>query len=381
MVLTSTRPLTSSSVMQYGAVGDGKTDDTQAFAKAWTAACGSKSDNTVVVPAGKNFLVRPLQFQGPCKSSSIKFQVMGKITAPSKNNFGAGKDNWLVFTNIDGLVVSGNGQIDGNGQAWWPGCGQGSSCQRPTALEFNSCKNFKLDGLTHNNSPKNHISVTNCQSSTISNLHIIAPQTSPNTDGIDISSSTNIFINHCDIGTGDDCIAINNGSSYINISRVNCGPGHGISIGSLGIDGSEGQVEEVHVSDCTFTRTKNGARIKTYKGGRGFIRKINYERITLVDTLNPILIDQHYCPNNVCQDALDVNIREISFVGFEGTSGQEAAIQLNCSAIVACTGIVLTGINMTPAGPASGKSLRATCINAHGTSSPSNVPAVSCLLP
>jgi len=27
---------------------------------------------------------------------------------------------------------------------------------------------------------------------------------------------------------GDDCIAINTGSSSINITQVNCGPGHGI---------------------------------------------------------------------------------------------------------------------------------------------------------
>ena len=27
---------------------------------------------------------------------------------------------------------------------------------------------------------------------------------------------------------GDDCIAINGGSSFINISDITCGPGHGI---------------------------------------------------------------------------------------------------------------------------------------------------------
>lgn len=32
---------------------------------------------------------------------------------------------------------------------------------------------------------------------------------------------------------GDDCIAINSGSSYINISGIACGPGHGIRYGGF----------------------------------------------------------------------------------------------------------------------------------------------------
>jgi polygalacturonase len=33
-------------------------------------------------------------------------------------------------------------------------------------------------------------------------VNLIAPETSPNTDGIDISSSTNIIIEHSTISTG-----------------------------------------------------------------------------------------------------------------------------------------------------------------------------------
>ncbi|PNX59142.1 polygalacturonase, partial [Trifolium pratense] len=64
---------------------------------------------------------------------------------------------------------------------------------------------------------------------------------------------------------GDDCVAINSGSKFINITNVNCGPGHGISVGSLGKNGEYSTVEEVYVSDIIFTRTTNGARIKTWE--------------------------------------------------------------------------------------------------------------------
>jgi polygalacturonase len=96
-------------------------------------------------------------------------------------------------------------------------------------------------------------------------VNLIAPETSPNTDGIDISSSTKVFIEHSTISTGsildyslsfyiyvnvffplyryifasyyfsyllfiigDDCVAMNSGSKFINITNVKCGPGHGI---------------------------------------------------------------------------------------------------------------------------------------------------------
>lgn len=93
---------------------------------------------------------------------------------------------------------------------------------------------------------------------------------------------------------GDDCIAVNDGSTFINATRVTCGPGHGIrfikilsqnmrvfvylyssrisykyefheliSVGSLGRNRTTEKVSDVHVRNCTFTGTTNGARIKT----------------------------------------------------------------------------------------------------------------------
>lgn len=49
------------------------------------------------------------------------------------------------------------------------------------------------------------------------------------------------------------------------IHNVNCGPGHGISIGGLGKDGSRACVSNITVRDINMHNTMNGVRIKTWQ--------------------------------------------------------------------------------------------------------------------
>lgn len=51
-------------VGEFGAIGDGKTDDSQAFLKAWKE-----------ISAAKTFLLNPTSFQGPCNSTTPHLQV------------------------------------------------------------------------------------------------------------------------------------------------------------------------------------------------------------------------------------------------------------------------------------------------------------------
>jgi len=76
------------------------------------------------------------------------------------------------------------------------------------ALHFSECNNLLVSGLTHINSPKNHISLNRCNGSLISKLHFIAPDESPNTDGIDISYSSNILIKNSKMETGKSHISV-----------------------------------------------------------------------------------------------------------------------------------------------------------------------------
>ncbi|KAM5560947.1 putative polygalacturonase [Rosa sericea] len=295
-------------VLSYGAVGDGKADDSKAFVRAWEDLCGASETYdvpTLQIPAGKTFLLQPTKFKGPYKSKGVHVQVLGKVVAPKTPDAWKQCESnyWLSFSNVANLRMNGgSGIIDGQGSSWWSNANEQKlyidekkKCQRPKALHFHGCHNLLLTGLTHVNSPKGHISISNCSYVYVANLTITAPEESPNTDGIDISNSNHVNIHASYIGTADDCIAINSGCSNINITNIACGPGHGISVGSLGENGAYATVENVSVKNCSFSRTQNGVRIKTWQGGSGYAKNITFEQITLHATKNPIIIDQYYC--------------------------------------------------------------------------------------
>ncbi|KAM0065854.1 putative endo-polygalacturonase [Helianthus debilis subsp. tardiflorus] len=362
-------------VMQFGAKGDGVTDDTMAFERAWQEVCNDVGPSSrLTIPMPNTFLVGPITFQGPCKSPLIHIQILGTIMAPQNPSSWNGCETgaWLLFYKVNGLFIDGAGTINGRGDAWW-------TKSSAYALHFESCNGLRLTKLKHRNSPRNHIGLNRCSYSTLSYLDIVAPGNSPNTDGIDISLSTQVRVHHSIIRTGDDCIALSNGSSQINITGIYCGPGHGISIGSLGMNGQYNTVEGVKVRKCRFSGTTNGARIKTWQGGSGYARDITFEKIILHNVNNPIIIDQHYCPHNYnCpKESSAVKVSDISYKRFVGTSSSRTAINFDCSNNVACSGILLDHINITST--VKGEDPTVYCNNAYGTSSFSS-PSASCLL-
>ncbi|CAL9228381.1 unnamed protein product, partial [Arabidopsis halleri] len=317
----------------------------KAFLQAWTAACGGDGDiKTLLIPSDKTFLLQPTVFQGPCKSSSIKVQLDGAIVAPSDKVAWSDPISrmWIKFSTVSGLTIVGSGTIDSRGSSFWE------------ALHISKCDNLRINGITSIDSPKNHISIKTCNTVAISNINLFAPETSPNTDGIDISDSTNINIFDSIIQTGDDCIAINSGSSNINITGINCGPGHGISVGSLGAGGAEAKVSDVHVTHCTFNQTTNGARIKTWLVYFSFLFTnyylLYFTDITLINTKNPIIIDQQYIDKGKLDgEESSVAISNVKYVDFRGTSSNKNAITLKCSETTHCIDVVMDGIDITMA--------------------------------
>ncbi|XP_013603899.1 PREDICTED: probable polygalacturonase At3g15720 [Brassica oleracea var. oleracea] len=355
-------------VLKFGAKGDGTTDDSEAFVEAWKAMCSSGGSNkTLLVPSDNTFLLQPLVFQGPCNSLSVQVQLEGKIVAPL--NKAAWSDfksyEWVCFNKIIGLTVRGSGTITGHGSSFWEANLPAS--KRPTQLHFEGCNNLEINGITSFDSPRNHISIHDCRQVKITQIKLIAPGDSPNTDGIDISASTDVEIYDTIVGTGVDCVALNSGSININIARMRCGPGHGISVGSLGKDGEESTVENIQVTNCTFNETNNGARIKTWPNGKGYARNIVFKDIMLTETKNPIIINQQYIDKGRIdlEESSAVAISNVTFMDFHGTSRQDEIIKIDCSEVTCCKDIVLDRIDITTV---DGNKPIAECSNAYGNS-------------
>ncbi|EEF44782.1 polygalacturonase, putative [Ricinus communis] len=337
-------------VLSYGAVGNGIVDDTMAFMKAWNDTCKDSRRPVMVVPMGKTFFVYPVTLFGPCNSSNLIVMILGTIIAPDHPNVWNGRfhGTWLAFRYVNDLTVSGNGVgvLDGRGHRWWE-----ISCRynKSKIISFEMCKNVNLRRISTVRSGGGHIAVFGCENVRFSILNLQSPGKSPNTDGIHISHSNFVHIHKSVIGSGDDCISMLDRSYNVNITNINCGPGHGISIGSLGSDGTKVDVQNITIRNVNFYKTTNGARIKTWQGGSGYVRNVLFENITLLNTSNPINIDQYYCPRGNCaEQASAVKVSGITFTKFKGSSFTDPAINIACSETVGCSNIVLDNIDITP---------------------------------
>ncbi|XP_077212449.1 exopolygalacturonase-like [Tasmannia lanceolata] len=309
------------------------------------------------------------------------FQVKGVVKAHTDlNKFES--DGWIQFHYVNGLMITGGGTFDGQGALAWPHnqCPKSVQCKLlPTSIKLIFVTDATIRGISSVNSKFFHMNIVESKNIKIISVKISAPGDSPNTDGIHIGESTGVKISRSVIGTGDDCISVGPGSSNISISNVFCGPGHGISVGSLGKYPNEEDVVGLHVRNCTLTGTTNGVRIKTFAASSpSSASNFTFEDIVMNNVYNPIIIDQEYCPYSSCnqESPSRVKISGISFTNIRGVSASPVAVNLLCSKAVPCQNVQLSDINLAYNGQ-KGES-RASCTNVKGASSGQQIPP-SCI--
>ncbi|CAB4316670.1 unnamed protein product [Prunus armeniaca] len=239
-------------VLSFGAKPNGVIDSTQAFLDVWTAACASSDSTTIRVPKGRYLL-----------PNAMVFKVLGQA------------NNRLSFEGVTGVSIIG-GALDTKGTSLWA-CKLAGSTDCPkggaTSLSFTNSKNINVDGLISLNSQMFHIVINGCQDVRIKGIKVNAAGNSPNTDGIHVQLSRNVAIFNTSIKTGDDCVSIGPGTKDLWIEKITCGPGHGISIGSLAKDLEEEGVQNVTVQNTIFKGSQNGLRIKSWaRPSNGFVQ-------------------------------------------------------------------------------------------------------------
>jgi len=313
----------------FGAVGDGRTFNTDAFTKA-VAAVAKAGGGHLIVPAGtfltKSFAMTshmdlhlergaiikaPTQFADyglPDPSQSIRGgapttrPALGARGAPGAGGFGGfgggGRARMALITGSDltDVSITGSGTIDGSGEMFWVFAS--GAAQRYLPIRVNYPRpvlvavrgnRMLFDGVTLTNSPMFHLTPSG-QDITISNLHIVAPDDSPNTDAMDLRGQR-IVVKDCEIDVGDDNVEIGGPCRDILVENLTCLHGHGISIGSP----TRGGVSHVLVRHCTFDGGENAIRIKSSRGRGGLIEDVTYTDIQIKNiTKRPIDISMLY---------------------------------------------------------------------------------------
>ncbi|OMO71482.1 Glycoside hydrolase, family 28 [Corchorus olitorius] len=332
--ITSSSTKTKTVVVdQFGAKGNGYDDDTEAFKKAWEEACSSKGSVTLQVPEGKTYLLKPIRFDGPCKSNYTTVQIYGNIEASDdRSDYKEDRRHWIMFDSVSNMLVDGGGSgiINGKGQIWWQ-----NSCKvnkdlpckdAPTAITFYKNKNLIVKDLKIQDAQQIHVSFEGCTKVRASNLMVTAPEKSPNTDGIHVTRTQDIQISNCTIGTGDDCISIVSGSQNVQAMDITCGPGHGI------------RSIDAHTSSILIF----------FAGGSGSAGNIIFQNIEMYNVSNPIIIDQNYCdqkkPCNEQSSA--VQVKNVVYKNIKGTSASDVAIKFDCSKNYPCQGILLDNVDL-----------------------------------
>jgi polygalacturonase len=291
-------------VTKFGAVGNGKTDDTADLQAAIDAAAAA-GGGTVLLPGGKHFLSNPLTV----KSHNIRVQIDGTLLCQTRPHYSDPKTSLLSFLKCHDIELCGSGTIEGQGgvghnNGWWgirikhiP-----SVAVRPRLVRFNYCDTVYIHDLSLRNAPSFHFIFRLTNNVTIDKVKIFAPSseetqvaggelTSHNTDGIDPHGS-NYLIENCNISDGDDdiaAVASEPVSKNIYITHCTFGTGHGLSF-----EGSSGSMDGLTVTDCTFDGTTNGIRLKANREQGGIMQNILYNNLTMHGVRFPILFTSYY---------------------------------------------------------------------------------------
>ena len=359
----------------FGAVGDGVTDCSEAFAAA-IKQLKKQGGGHLLVPDGK-WLTGPIKLISNfdlhlADNATIVFSPNKELYVQPSDTLRDGSKKCYALihgSKLENVAITGHGTIDGQGIFWrpvkqkkvseeiwnnllemggkvtadgnsknwkvWypfnlnkdlnvPNIASDAITQekmRPHLVNITDSKNVLIENIHLLNSPKFHLVPTRIQNLIIDGVNIRCPHWAQNGDAMDPGNVQVALIVNCNISCGDDGICMKGG---VGEKGVAAGPQRDFLIcndtvyrahGGFVI-GSEfsGGMQRLVVKDCRFEGTDIGCRFKSAPGRGGWCEDIYCYDIIMKDIVeSAFLIQSGYADRGAGVSATDKDNKEAFF--------------------------------------------------------------------
>jgi polygalacturonase len=335
----------------YGGNGDGKALNTAAFEKAF-AALSDQGGGQLIVPPGL-WLTGPIKLRSNInlhleRGALIQFSGDWQLYPLTVIDLNGEKEidstSPITGEKLENVAITGEGIIDGGGDAWRPlkkdklgdrdwkalvksggvlnekgdtwypsrevmnggklveSLREAGSLKladyepahqflRPKMLRLIGCKKVLLAGVTFQNPPNWTLNPVLCDDVSILNVQVRNSPLAQNSDALDLESCRRAAIRDCTFDVGDDGICLKSGKDAAgrrigvpteDVLVAGCTVYHAHGGFTIGSEMSGG-VRNVVVTNCTFMGTDIGLRFKSTRGRGGVVEKIFISNVRMMD--------------------------------------------------------------------------------------------------